>query len=226
MNILLLSSTGLRHLRFASQLNRVYACDPVAIIAQVLPPPGWPAAYARRVWEAERQVFPIGPGSGEQMFLGVQIVEDINRAIFHTNYDLIVVFGSALITGRLLEACLALPTVNLHAGMSPFYRGSSCNFWAAYDGHPEYVGMTIHRLSAGVDAGDILEVVPAPDHPDPFMRGMLAVRAGQDRLIEKIRDGSIWEAGTPQDLTQTIRYSKRVDFTDAVAMEFLNRCPQ
>ena len=32
-------------------------------------------------------------------------------------------------------------------GLSPFYRGSSCNFWAIKDKKPEFVGSTIHYLS-------------------------------------------------------------------------------
>ena len=41
-------------------------------------------------------------------------------------------------------------------GVSPYYRGTSCNFWAIYDDNPSYVGSTIHLLSKGLDSGDIL----------------------------------------------------------------------
>lgn len=227
MTILLLTSTGRRHIRFAARLAARLAdgFDALFVVGQFLPPVSWPLAYGRRVWEAERRAFPTGDGDIGNLFCGTDYTDDIN-AVTDTDYDLIVVFGCSLIREPLLSALMGRRAVNLHAGISPFYRGTACNFWAAYDGHPEYVGATIHRLSAGIDAGDILETVQAPEEPDPFLRGMLAVRAGQDRLIEKIQDGSIWDAGIPQDLSQTIRYSKRADFTDAVALEFLNRNPR
>ena len=40
-------------------------------------------------------------------------------------------------------------------GISPYYRGTDCNFWALYDGNPHLVGATIHYLSEGLDSGDI-----------------------------------------------------------------------
>ena len=225
VKILLLTSTARRHLRFASCLSRAFHWADLHVVVEARSPSPWPLAYDRRVWDAEQRVFDE-PARIEGWVESVATAQDAFPIGEPLIADTVIVFGSGLIRDPLLAACIECRAVNLHAGISPFYRGNSCNFWAAYDGHPEYVGMTIHRLSAGVDAGDILEVVTAPDHSDPFMRGMLAVRAGQDRLIEKIRDGSIWDAGTPQDLSQTIRYSKRADFTDSVAMEFLNRSPR
>ena len=41
-------------------------------------------------------------------------------------------------------------------GVSPYYRGADCNFWALYDNNPHYVGATIHLLSKGLDSGPIL----------------------------------------------------------------------
>ena len=47
-------------------------------------------------------------------------------------------------------------------GISPYYRGSACNFWALYDKNPQFVGATIHYLSEGLDDGDILfHVLPS-----------------------------------------------------------------
>lgn len=41
-------------------------------------------------------------------------------------------------------------------GLSPYYRGTDCNFWALYDKKPQYVGATIHLLSKGIDSGPTL----------------------------------------------------------------------
>ena len=41
-------------------------------------------------------------------------------------------------------------------GVSPQYRGSSCDIWAMYDRHPHWVGATLHLLSAGLDSGPMI----------------------------------------------------------------------
>jgi phosphoribosylglycinamide formyltransferase-1 len=46
--------------------------------------------------------------------------------------------------------------INLHLGLSPYYRGAGTNFWPLVNGEPEYVGATIHYLDAGLDSGPII----------------------------------------------------------------------
>ena len=41
-------------------------------------------------------------------------------------------------------------------GVSPYYKGADCNFWALQDYKPQFVNATIHYLSKGLDTGDIL----------------------------------------------------------------------
>jgi methionyl-tRNA formyltransferase len=45
--------------------------------------------------------------------------------------------------------------INLHSGKAQQYRGSAPAFWELYNGETE-VGITIHRVSPVVDAGDVL----------------------------------------------------------------------
>lgn len=49
--------------------------------------------------------------------------------------------------------------VNIHLGLSPYYRGSGTNFWPLVDRRPECVGATLHLVAAKVDAGPILAQV-------------------------------------------------------------------
>ncbi|HEV8448912.1 MAG TPA: formyltransferase family protein [Gemmatimonadaceae bacterium] len=46
-------------------------------------------------------------------------------------------------------------SINLHSGKAQLYRGSAPAFWELYNGETE-VGITIHRVSPAVDAGDVL----------------------------------------------------------------------
>jgi phosphoribosylglycinamide formyltransferase 1 len=69
--------------------------------------------------------------------------------------DVLLVFG----TGLLREPLIARfdgRIVNLHLGLSPYYRGSGTNFWPLVNREPEYVGATIHYLDAGIDSGPII----------------------------------------------------------------------
>ena len=136
-------------------------------------------------------------------------------------------FGAGFIKPPLVDVLLEKRAVNIHMGVSPYFRGSSCNFWAIHDGHSELVGATIHLLSRGLDSGDILfHALPKPAAYDPFLLGMKAVDAAHTALCNHIKNGTLQGlAPIKQDKTQEIRYSRYVDFNDEVAEAYLNHLP-
>ncbi len=69
--------------------------------------------------------------------------------------DRIFLFGSSIIREPLLSY-FGGRIINMHLGLSPYYRGSATNFWPLVDGLPECVGVTIHHATAIVDGGRIL----------------------------------------------------------------------
>ncbi|MFH1894731.1 MAG: formyl transferase [Patescibacteria group bacterium] len=69
--------------------------------------------------------------------------------------DIIVVFGTGLLREKIIDIC-PKKIINMHLGLSPYYRGSATNFWPLHDDKPEYVGVTIHFLDKGIDSGDII----------------------------------------------------------------------
>lgn len=137
--------------------------------------------------------------------------------------DYYVVFGASYIKGWLIDFLIERKAVNIHMGVSPYYRGSSCNFWAAYDGHPEMVGATIILLGKGLDSGDILyHALPKAEEIDPFLLGMKAVKVAQASVVERIRSGEILRyEGIKQDKGKEIRYTKNAEFDDTVAEDYL-----
>lgn len=141
--------------------------------------------------------------------------------------DVFVVFGASYIRGPLADALIAKAAINIHMGTSPYYRGSSCNFWALYDGRPDYVGATLHRLSAGLDSGDMLfHAFPREADDDPFVYGMQAVRAAHRGLCQRLADGSLLRmSAQAQDRSRQMRYTRNSDFTDSVAESYLSRPP-
>jgi len=68
--------------------------------------------------------------------------------------DLGVIYGTNIIK----ETVFSVPrlgSINLHQGLAPIYRGSAPVFWELHNGESE-VGITVHRVAAKVDAGDIV----------------------------------------------------------------------
>ena len=80
----------------------------------------------------------------------------INSLSNFLNSDVYIIFGSSFIKGELIDFLIERKAINIHAGVSPYYRGTACNFWALYDDNPHLVGATIHLISKGLDSGPIL----------------------------------------------------------------------
>ncbi len=80
--------------------------------------------------------------------------------------DVIAVFGTSLIHGPLLSSG-RLGIFNLHGGLSPRYRGADCTFWALFNGEPDQVGCTLHRIDNGIDTGTLIaHICPEVDEGD------------------------------------------------------------
>lgn len=237
--ITVFTSNQPRHLAFLNSLARI--SDNVhavvecrtnfpGLIADIAPSSSTMAEYFSRVTAAEAEVFGGIGFVGEHVKMLPLRAGDLNyldretlAAALEARY--FIVFGASIIRGWLAETLIAHKAVNLHMGVSPYYRGNSCNFWAQYDGRVEYVGATIHLINEHVDAGDILfHALPAPAAVDPFVYGMLAARAAQNGIINRIGSGT-YDALVPQPRNPELelRYSRARDFTDDVAREFLDR---
>lgn len=139
--------------------------------------------------------------------------------------DIVVVFGASYIKEPLINLLIEKRAINIHMGVSPYYRGSSCNFWALYDDNPHLVGATIHMLSRGLDSGAMLfHAMPKLAAIDPFELGMRAVRSAHVALRAAIDDGSLLRlSGISQDKHAELRYTRNADFTDDVAAQYLAR---
>ena len=72
--------------------------------------------------------------------------------------DVVCINGTNLLRDELLAIATTIPHgfVNLHTGLSPYARGGNCDLFMLLEGHPEYVGVTIHHIDAGIDSGDII----------------------------------------------------------------------
>src|SRR3984893_9094984 len=77
----------------------------------------------------------------------------------------IVVAGTRILSREFLQN-LRCPIINIHAGITPLYRGVHGAYWAIAEKRSELCGVTIHRVDAGIDTGQVLaqEIVkPTPE---------------------------------------------------------------
>jgi len=71
------------------------------------------------------------------------------------NIDYILLFGTSIIKNIILDK-YPLKIINLHLGLSPYYKGSGTNFFPIVNNEFECIGATIHLATTEVDAGSIL----------------------------------------------------------------------
>ena len=138
--------------------------------------------------------------------------------------DVYVVFGSSYIKGELVDFLIKQKAINIHAGVSPYYRGTDCNFWALYDDNPHLVGATIHMLSKGLDSGPMLYHAMSNIKTNPFEYTMSTVKSAFHSIAERIKDKSIFEINpTIQNKDNEIRYSKKIEFNEKVIKNYFKK---
>ena len=138
------------------------------------------------------------------------------------NSDTYIVFGSSYIKSWLVDFLIQHRAINIHMGLSPYYRGSSCNFWALFDQNPSFVGSTLHLLGKGLDSGDIISQEVAELRTDSvFHFTMGAVQDAQNKLLRILEDSFPENLQTiPQDKKLEIRYSRYSDFDEEALRKF------
>ena len=138
--------------------------------------------------------------------------------------DLYLVFGSSYIKGELVDFLINKKAINIHMGVSPYYKGTDCNFWALFDDNPHLVGATIHYLSKGLDSGDILYHAMSNVKTNAFDYTMSTVKSAFVSIVEKIKDESIFNIKPlVQDKKKEIRCSKKIEFSDKIIDEYFKK---
>lgn len=97
--------------------------------------------------------------------------------IISCNPDIIVSFGCSLIKSKLLKI-YKNKFLNVHLGLSPYYRGSGTNVWPLINNEIEMVGLTFMYIDEGIDTGKIIHQKRAEiyEGDDPHMIGNRLIR--------------------------------------------------
>tara|TARA_B100001093_G_C26749131_1_gene980294 strand:+ start:251 stop:1057 length:807 start_codon:yes stop_codon:yes gene_type:complete len=92
--------------------------------------------------------------------------ESIAEEIKIFDADFAFIFGVDLILDPLISK-LPHNKINLHLGLSPWYRGSATLFWPFYFLQPQFCGSTFHQITKTADAGEIIhQCIPKLEQGD------------------------------------------------------------
>ena len=207
MKVTVFSSNQPRHLSLIKQLSKI--CSEVYFVNEVktiftgtvndkIKKSVVMERYFRHVITSEKKIF------GEINFLPSNIrtlsikAGDLSLLKFSQvkdalNSDLYIVFGASYIKGWLIDFLVKKRAINIHMGLSPYYRGAACNFWALYDNNPHLVGSTIHLLSKSLDSGPMLYHAMSNVKTNPFEYTMSTVKSAFHSIYQRIKDKSIFK---------------------------------
>lgn len=123
----------------------------------------------------------------------IQSINDpsVSALVLKERPDAVVVYGTRLISSKLLEA-ISAPVINIHLGWNPTYRGGNGAYWALRGNDSEHCGVTVHMIDAGVDTGKVLQRAKIkPTNKDSFVTyPLLQLSAGITALIAVLQRDS------------------------------------
>jgi len=136
--------------------------------------------------------------NNNQFSNGVVRVNSVNdeackQILLQLQPDIIIVNGTRIITKDILQ-CTKAVFINMHLGITPWYRGSHGGYWACRNNDPENFGTTIHLVDAGVDTGSVLkQVFIKPAIQDnfatfPVLQLAIGIGALKDTLQHVLKD--------------------------------------
>jgi len=189
------------------------------------------AADERRSRAVERRHFGGFPKPSDMTGVPVLLTQSLNSdetvaAARAHNPDVTVVFGTRLVKEPLARVA-PRGTVNLHTGLSPYYRGGHSTFFCLYNDEPHAIGATVHWIDPGVDSGDILLTARPPLEPGDTVASIECrlVRLGTELMREALRRIRADTATGVRQWTEGRLYCSR-DFTLERRLQLLRRLPR
>lgn len=146
--------------------------------------------------------------------------EDVNSiefldALRALDPDLVISVSCPQIFGKELLEVPRLGCINVHSALLPHYRGVLPTFWVLANGE-HTTGVTVHRMTSGIDGGEILLQKPVAISPDEtlhsLMRRCKAVAAEAVlETVARFRSGSIRGLPNPTDEGSYFSFPSRDD---------------
>ena len=157
------------------------------------------------------------------------------QANIDTKPDLIIAYGCSIIKEPLIST-FKDRLINVHLGLSPYYRGSGTNYWPLVNEEPEYVGATFMYMNSGIDTGEIIHQIRATyawgDTPSQVGNRLilemahtytdLIVRFDQLKKMKQSSNLSIEKVFKNKDFTETSVIKLYQNFENGLIEKHLN----
>lgn len=95
--------------------------------------------------------------------------DEARRLLVELNPRVVVLNGTRIVSKLTLD-CVSAPFLNMHAGITPLYRGVHGAYWALASRQPDACGVTVHYVDTGIDTGGITgQSLVKPEAEDNFV---------------------------------------------------------
>jgi len=117
--------------------------------------------------------------------------------------DVLLIYGTGIVGQKVLSLGRRI-ALNMHTGISPYYRGSDCAFWPVHNGELHMLGATVHECTNQVDGGRIFGIAKASVQSKDCLFTIFArcVQAGSElyvRTVQEVADSN--PVGIAQDFS-------------------------
>lgn len=126
-------------------------------------------------------------------FVPICIVENINsvtsqNAIEEVSPDCIILSGTRILTPEFLSK-VTCSIINIHAGITPAFRGVHGGYWALALNKPDLFGATIHLVDEGIDTGAVIaHATTEPTPSDNFSTYPLLQMSAALKVLPEVLD--------------------------------------
>jgi methionyl-tRNA formyltransferase len=241
--IVLLTGSGPEHRYVANKLCAEFSLD--AIVVDKGRPIGWRARLYQllrrhgylgivergilRLWglwggprKARRRALQKVLGESAEQFAWPSLVTEVAgvngpqciELLTALEPRILLIYGTPIVSRRVLGFATGI-ALNMHTGISPYYRGADCAFWPLYKGEVEFVGATVHECTSDIDGGKIFAVaranICAEDDIEMAFARCVAVGANlychvlRERLWENPSGGQLQDFSLGREYRSTMR---------------------
>lgn len=109
--------------------------------------------------------------------------------------DIVILAGTRVLQKETLVAAGEAAIVNIHAGITPLYRGVHGGYWALACNDLQHCGVAVHLVDAGIDTGAILAqhaISPTPEDnftTYPWLQAGVGLRLLRDEALPRLLAG-------------------------------------
>ncbi|MBN2289093.1 MAG: hypothetical protein JXQ83_07135, partial [Candidatus Glassbacteria bacterium] len=161
-------------------------------------PLGLPAALLRGLILSDRKVYKlleIDRSEVSAMQRDLKVIEaglvnsgETISLLKELKPDIILVAGTDILKPEVIETA-GTAIINIHTGITHYYRGVGSTFAAAVEGRFDRLGFTAHLIDPGIDTGTVLFYQEIPAFPEDSYADILA------RVYRKVPDGYLKALG-------------------------------